>query len=349
LNTNEDNTNVGTKGKEMVVNFAGMEREDIAQLAEYYGVPDMPITDFISVDALRSYLEQYRRNDDSSEFFIVRNVSRVSADEVLDNPEMEGLRFDYFDEFSAIVVRGNESQPHEEMHGSFENLLHDKVRDNGISDSEFRTTRSAKVYLGPSYYLPDSSRKSHLQDRDKPNVVIEAGFLQSLESPRAKARDYITGQIVRRRTEPDAEGLADILPENQLAAYSVDFLNTRIREKVENMDNHQFETGVNLVFIISHNDDYTVFILEAWARSFVDSDNCLRVGAVQIERRSGGQFAVGILPFGQARDLTVTPAADWVTDDDGPVPELLVPLVFLISRNPAGRERDVTLTSADFQ
>jgi hypothetical protein len=324
-----------------------IEMEDITHLAEYYGVPDIPVTEFVSVDDLRIHLRCIKEGVNGLSV-MVTNVSPADVNEISNDPELGRLKFDYFEEFRAIIVLVTASTPHEYMHGGLDDLLNLKVRQNGINESEYQRRGEGEVWLENGLYCPDSSRESYHQDRDKPNVVIEAGFSQSLESLRAKARDYITGRISAQRTEPDAERLVDLELENHLAVYSVEFLNTRIREEVEHMHD-EFEHGVNLVFIISHSENYTNFFVEAWARSFVDRENCLRAGAVQIERRPDEQFAVGILPFGHAGDLAVTPTATWVTDDDGAMPELLIPLVFLIGRNPTGRERDVTLTSTDFQ
>jgi hypothetical protein len=94
-------------------------------------------------------------------------------------------------------------------------------------------------------------------------MVIKAGWSQSLQSLRAQARDYITGQIVRRRTEPDAESLVGNRLGNQPAVCSVDILNTRIWEEVEHMKNRQFVNGLNLIFIISHSKEYTTVFIEA--------------------------------------------------------------------------------------
>jgi hypothetical protein len=286
--------------------------ELIANLANYYGVLDVPITDFTSVGAFHIYLEQYRHYEDgvyTSKFVIVLNISRANVDEISNDPELEGLKFDYFDEFGAIVVRGNESIPHEVMHANLDNLLKEKVRQSGVSGNEFYDTRSGSYQLNGSNYCPN--RQEYIFCKlnkevylTKPNMVIEAGLSQSLRSLRAKARDYLTGRISRRRIVSDAESLVDIELETQLGAHNVDF-----REIIENMDNHRFDTEINLVLLASHNQDCSLYIFEAWARSLTEIDNCLRVGAVQIERWPDEQFAVGILPFGQARDLAVTPAA----------------------------------------
>jgi hypothetical protein len=48
------------------------QMENIAKLAEYYGAPDMPITDFTSVEAFHAYLAQYQPNVNTNGFIIVR-------------------------------------------------------------------------------------------------------------------------------------------------------------------------------------------------------------------------------------------------------------------------------------
>jgi hypothetical protein len=67
------------------------QMENIAKLAEYYGVPDIPITDFTSVEAFHAYLAQYQPNVSTSGFVIVRNVTRANIDEIWEDPESRWL------------------------------------------------------------------------------------------------------------------------------------------------------------------------------------------------------------------------------------------------------------------
>jgi hypothetical protein len=209
--------------------------KDMAELIEYYGVPDMPIIDYTSVDAFRTYIEQYRNDVDGvsiSEFLIVRNVTRINIDEIWDDPELEGLKADYFEEFCALVVRVNVPRPHASMHGTLNDLLRRKLDGNGIDSIEYSDIDGSAVGPEGGFYSPGSSSINTLhceeRGRTKQNMVITAGWSQSLQSLRAQARDYMPGQIVRRRTEPDTESLVGNRLGNQLAVCSVDILNTRI-------------------------------------------------------------------------------------------------------------------------
>jgi hypothetical protein len=126
-----------------------------------------------------------------------------------------------------------------------------------VSDYEIILIGASDVRLDGGEYLPDFSSVNLLlwqREKFKRRMVIEAGWCQSLQSLRARARDYLTGRIVIRRIEPDAESPADIQLENRHGS-GTDFLNTRIREIVEHTHDTRFECEVNFAFIISQSDD----------------------------------------------------------------------------------------------
>jgi hypothetical protein len=134
--------------------------KDIAQLAEYYGIPEMPIRDFISIPALRRYLGGIRYTKDSvdSEFVIVQNVSRPKTFEISEDGELEGLKFDYFDEFRAIVARAHHPGPYETMRWTFNEmlgkLLDEKVKKNDEYKSEYGKNGGCGIELEGGSYCP---------------------------------------------------------------------------------------------------------------------------------------------------------------------------------------------------